>query len=63
MSGHKFNKKKQENAKKDAPHLLITEILCFRDKRISWTAIRSNLSDAGVSVSTKTIRSRLAGKN
>ncbi|GFT61825.1 hypothetical protein TNCV_5036671 [Trichonephila clavipes] len=29
-------------------------------KGISWTAIRSDLSDAGVSVSSKTIRSRSA---
>ncbi|GFU10483.1 hypothetical protein TNCV_5083811, partial [Trichonephila clavipes] len=56
-------KNKQEMAEKGAPHLLMTEekkILCFRDERISWTSIKSDLSDAGVSVSSKTTRSRLA---
>ncbi|GFV85205.1 transposable element Tcb2 transposase [Trichonephila clavipes] len=50
-------------AEKRAPHLLMTEeknTMFLRDKRISWTSIRSYLSDAGVSVSSKTIKSRLA---
>ncbi|GFV35047.1 hypothetical protein TNCV_1885851 [Trichonephila clavipes] len=37
-----------------------TKIPCFRDKRLSWTSNRSDLSGAGVSVSSKTVRSRLA---
>ncbi|GFY19820.1 transposable element Tcb1 transposase [Trichonephila clavipes] len=35
------------------------KILCSRDKRISWTPIRSDLSDADVSVNSKRTRSRL----
>ncbi|GFT55890.1 hypothetical protein TNCV_1699671 [Trichonephila clavipes] len=31
------------------------------NKRMSWTSIRSDLRDAGASVSSKTFRSRLAG--
>ncbi|PRD32761.1 UNVERIFIED_CONTAM: hypothetical protein NCL1_19514 [Trichonephila clavipes] len=31
-----------------------------KDKRILWTAIRSDLSGAGFAVCSKTIRSRLA---
>ncbi|GFT67964.1 uncharacterized protein TNCV_38701 [Trichonephila clavipes] len=41
----------------------LKKILCFRDKRISSKAIRSDPSDAGVSVSSKTIRNRLADKD
>ncbi|GFX23917.1 hypothetical protein TNCV_2730221 [Trichonephila clavipes] len=36
------------------------KILRFRDKRTSWTSIRSDISDGGVSVSSQTTRSRLA---
>ncbi|GFW46222.1 hypothetical protein TNCV_2813171 [Trichonephila clavipes] len=49
-------------AEKGAPHLLTTveQKYFFRGKRMSWTAIRSDPSDAGVSVSSKTTRRRLA---
>ncbi|GFW60905.1 uncharacterized protein TNCV_4871161 [Trichonephila clavipes] len=36
------------------------KVMYEKDKRISWTSIRSDLSDAGVSVSSKSIRRRLA---
>ncbi|GFV90185.1 hypothetical protein TNCV_4379011 [Trichonephila clavipes] len=39
------------------------KVLCFEDKRILSAAIRSDLSDAGVSVGSKTIRNRLADQN
>ncbi|GFW94055.1 uncharacterized protein TNCV_4813731 [Trichonephila clavipes] len=61
--GDKFNKKK---AGKDRKRCTIsvydrkTKILCFRDKRISWSSMRSDLSVAGVSVSLKTITGKLA---
>ncbi|GFW49652.1 hypothetical protein TNCV_2844321 [Trichonephila clavipes] len=35
-------------------------MLCLRDKRILWTSIRSCLSDAGISVSSRTTNGRLA---
>ncbi|GFU44033.1 hypothetical protein TNCV_4963461 [Trichonephila clavipes] len=63
MSGDQFNKKKAGKGRKRCTLFVDdrrTKILCFRGKRISWTSIRSDLSDAGVSVSSKTFRSRLA---
>ncbi|PRD33302.1 UNVERIFIED_CONTAM: hypothetical protein NCL1_17946 [Trichonephila clavipes] len=63
MSGGESNKKNAGKGRKiGAPYLLMIEekILCFRGKRISWTSVRSDLSDAGASVSSKTFRSRLA---
>ncbi|GFT73159.1 hypothetical protein TNCV_2554451 [Trichonephila clavipes] len=62
MSGDKFYKKKAVKGRKRCTTSVDdrrTKILSFRDKRISWVSIRSDLSDAGVSVSSKTIR-RLA---
>ncbi|GFT42889.1 hypothetical protein TNCV_3751791 [Trichonephila clavipes] len=63
MSGDKFYKKKAVKGRKRCTTSVDdrrTKILSFRDKRISWVSIRSDLSDAGVSVSSKTIRRRLA---
>ncbi|GFV78541.1 hypothetical protein TNCV_1888471 [Trichonephila clavipes] len=63
ITGDKFNKKKARKRPKKyttSVDYRKTKILCFRDKRISWASIRSDLSNAGVSVSSKTIRSSLA---
>ncbi|GFX93873.1 transposable element Tcb1 transposase [Trichonephila clavipes] len=64
MSRDKFNYKKQRKRSKKEHHTTVdnrrTKKVCLRNKRISWTTNRSDLSDAGVSVSSKTIRSRLA---
>ncbi|PRD34282.1 UNVERIFIED_CONTAM: hypothetical protein NCL1_15163 [Trichonephila clavipes] len=49
-------------AEEGAPHQLMTEEQKYYVSEVtefSWTSIRSNLSDAGVSISSKTIRSRL----
>ncbi|GFT55456.1 hypothetical protein TNCV_1626141 [Trichonephila clavipes] len=62
MSGDKFNKIKAGKSRKRCTTSVDdrTKTLCFRDKRISWTSIGSDVSDACVSVSSKTMRSRLA---
>ncbi|GFU89192.1 uncharacterized protein TNCV_2896401 [Trichonephila clavipes] len=64
VTGDKFNKKKVgKEAEEGAPYLLVTDEQKFNVseiKKISRTPIRSYLSDAGVSVSSKTIKSRLA---
>ncbi|PRD32964.1 UNVERIFIED_CONTAM: Gyc32E [Trichonephila clavipes] len=47
-----YLKKGKGMAEKGSPHLLMTEeqkVICFRDKIISRTSIKSDLSDAGVS--------------
>ncbi|GFW55649.1 transposable element Tcb1 transposase [Trichonephila clavipes] len=62
MSGDKFNNKKSEKGRKRCTTSVSdgrTTILCFSDKRVSWISIRRDISDAGVSVSSKTVRSRL----
>ncbi|GFV66815.1 transposable element Tcb1 transposase [Trichonephila clavipes] len=63
MSGDKFNKIKAGKGRKRCTTSVDdrrTKTLCFRDKRISWTSIGSDVSDARVSVSSKRMRSRLA---
>ncbi|GFV48302.1 hypothetical protein TNCV_667041 [Trichonephila clavipes] len=53
MSVDKFNKKAGKDRKRNTTSVddRRIKILCFRDKRISWTPIRRDLSDSGVSVS------------
>ncbi|GFV20467.1 hypothetical protein TNCV_4142281 [Trichonephila clavipes] len=64
LSGDEFNKKQSRKRPKKVCTTSVddrrTKILRFQDKRMSLTAVRSDLSDAGVSVSSKTIRRRLA---
>ncbi|GFX89196.1 uncharacterized protein TNCV_20921 [Trichonephila clavipes] len=62
MSGDEFNNKTAGKGRKKCIISVDdrrTKILCLRDKRILWTSNRSYLRDAIVSVSSKTIRSRL----
>ncbi|GFY12407.1 hypothetical protein TNCV_1798291 [Trichonephila clavipes] len=62
MSEDKFNKKKSRKRPKRCTTSVddrSLKIPCFRDKIILWTSIRSDLSNAGVSASSKTARSRL----
>ncbi|GFX14800.1 hypothetical protein TNCV_1485431 [Trichonephila clavipes] len=66
MSGDKFNKKKAGKGRKRCTTSVDDrriKKLCFRDKRILLTSIRSDLNNAGISVSSKTTRSRLADRN
>ncbi|GFW92399.1 hypothetical protein TNCV_4920281 [Trichonephila clavipes] len=66
MSGDKSSKEKAGKGRKGYNTSFDDrekKILCFRDKRVSWASIRSYLSDAGVSVSPKTTRSRLTKRN
>ncbi|GFS52931.1 hypothetical protein TNCV_330841 [Trichonephila clavipes] len=61
MSRDKFNNKKAGKGRKRCTIFVDArrkKIPCYRGKGISWISIGSHLSDAGVSVSSKTFRSR-----